>query len=114
MKEWHRVADTAKWTASRGAPPERVVESFYNHPLYIHGLVENIGRILRQFPDSSRISSDLSARNGLRNEPDRKSGDPYPHQIEATVRLTCRKRRPTIPELAAHTPPLLSKPGRPR
>jgi ferrochelatase len=89
MKEWHRVADNKKWTSSRAAPPERVVESFYNHPLYIRGLVENIGRILRQFPDSSRIHLIFSA-HGLPMSLVEK-GDPYPRQIESTVRLTCEQ-----------------------
>src|SRR6202048_1200811 len=85
MKEWHRVADHAKWTTSKGAPPERVVESFYNHPLYIRGLVENIGRVLRQFPDSSRIHLVFSA-HGLPMSLVEK-GDPYRRQIETTVKL---------------------------
>lgn len=95
MKEWHRVADRAKWTTSRGAPPERVVESFYNHPLYIRGLVENIGRVLRQFPDSSRIHLLFSA-HGLPMSLVEK-GDPYPHQIESTVRLTCQRGAQQFP-----------------
>ena len=95
MKEWHRVADRAKWTTSRGAPPERVVESFYNHPLYIRGLVENIGRVLRQFPDSSRIHLLFSA-HGLPMSLVEK-GDPYPHQIESTVRLTCERGAQQFP-----------------
>lgn len=95
MKEWHRVADRARWTAARGAPPERVVESFYNHPLYIRGLVENIGRILRQFPDSSRIQLIFSA-HGLPMSLVEK-GDPYPRQIESTVRLTCERGAQQFP-----------------
>jgi protoporphyrin/coproporphyrin ferrochelatase len=95
MKEWHRVADRAKWTTYRGAPPERVVESFYNHPLYIRGLVENIGRVLRQFPDSSRIHLLFSA-HGLPMSLVEK-GDPYPHQIESTVRLTCERGAQQFP-----------------
>src|SRR6202166_1907443 len=87
MKEIGRASDSAKWTTSRGAPPERVVESFYNHPLYILGLVENIGRVLRQFPDSSRIHLVFSA-HGLPMSLVEK-GDPYPKQIEETVRLAC-------------------------
>jgi protoporphyrin/coproporphyrin ferrochelatase len=89
MKEWRRVADAAKWNASNGAPPERVVENFYNHPSYIQGLVENIGRILRQFPDSSRIHLIFSA-HGLPMSLVEK-GDPYPRQIEETMRLTCEQ-----------------------
>ena len=80
MKEWHRVADRAKWTTSRGAPPERVVESFYDHPLYIQALVQRIGSVLRQFPDSSRIHLVFSA-HGLPMSLVEK-GDPYPKQIE--------------------------------
>src|ERR1700675_2631634 len=95
MKEWHRVADSANWTTSRGAPPERVVESFYNHPLYIRGLVENVGRVLRQFHDSSRIHLIFSA-HGLPMSLVEK-GDPYPHQIEATVRLTCERGAQQFP-----------------
>ena len=96
MKEWHRVADHAKWTGARGTPPERVVESFYNHPLYIRGLVENIGRVLRQFPDSSRIHLIFSA-HGLPMSLVEK-GDPYPRQIEATVRLTCERGPHQFPD----------------
>jgi ferrochelatase len=89
MKEWRRVADAANWNAENGAPPERVVENFYNRPSYIQGLVENIGRILRQFPDSSRIHLIFSA-HGLPMSLVEK-GDPYPRQIEETVRLTCEQ-----------------------
>jgi protoporphyrin/coproporphyrin ferrochelatase len=89
MKEWRRVADAANWNAENGAPPERVVENFCNHRSYIQGLVENIGRILRQFPDSSRIHLIFSA-HGLPMSLVEK-GDPYPRQIEETVRLTCEQ-----------------------
>jgi protoporphyrin/coproporphyrin ferrochelatase len=89
MKEWRRVTQKDKWAAADGAPPERVIESFYNHPLYIRGLVENIGRTLRQFPDSSRIHLIFSA-HGLPMSLVEK-GDPYPRQIEETVRLTCEQ-----------------------
>jgi ferrochelatase len=95
MKEWHRVVDHAKWTTAKGAPPERVVESFYNHPLYIRGLVENIGRVLRQFPDSSRLHLVFSA-HGLPMSLVEK-GDPYPNQIEATVRLACERGAQQFP-----------------
>jgi ferrochelatase len=87
MKEWRRVADRGKWNNANGAPREKAVENFYNHPLYIRGLVENIGRMLRQFPDSSRIQLIFSA-HGLPTSLVEK-GDPYPRQIEETVRLAC-------------------------
>ncbi len=95
MKEWRRVAERAKWNSENGAPPERSVENFYNHPLYIRGLVENVGRILRQFPDSSRIHLMFSA-HGLPMSLVEK-GDPYPRQIEETVRLTCEQGAKRFP-----------------
>jgi protoporphyrin/coproporphyrin ferrochelatase len=80
LKEWRRVY---------GAPvdglPERTVEYFFAHPLYIQALVTNIGKILRQFPDSSRIHLVFSA-HGLPMSLVEK-GDPYPKHIEETVRL---------------------------
>src|SRR5690348_12947981 len=87
LKEWHRMADQAKWTQPDGKPPERAVEHFHDHPLYIQALVQRIGSVLRQFPDSSRIHLVFSA-HGLPMSLVEK-GDPYPNQIEETVHLTC-------------------------
>ncbi len=81
-KEWRRVYGTAK-----AELPERAVNSFHDHPLYIQALVQRIGSVLRQFPDSSRIHLVFSA-HGLPMSLVEK-GDPYPKQIEETVRLTC-------------------------
>jgi ferrochelatase len=79
LKEWNRVYGT-------GAGPKVVtVSQFYNHPLYIQALVKRVGSILRQFPDSSRIHLVFSA-HGLPMSLVEK-GDPYPKQIEETVRL---------------------------
>jgi protoporphyrin/coproporphyrin ferrochelatase len=99
MKEWQRVSELAKWPPAKGAPAVRVVENFYNHPLYIRGLVENIGRVLRQFPDSARIQLIFSA-HGLPMSLVEK-GDPYPRQIEETVRLTCESGAQRFPEWPA-------------
>ncbi len=85
LKEWRRVADQVKWSQSPGRPPERTIDHFYDHPLYIQALVQRIGSILRQFPDSSRIHLVFSA-HGLPMSLVEK-GDPYPKQIEETVRL---------------------------
>jgi len=82
MKEWKRG-----YGQPAGGPPIKVIESFYNHPLYIQALVQRIGSVLRQFPDSSRIQLIFSA-HGLPMSLVEK-GDPYPKQIEETVRLTC-------------------------
>jgi protoporphyrin/coproporphyrin ferrochelatase len=81
MKEWRRI-----YGQPRPDLPERAVESFYDHPSYIQALVQRIGSVLRQFPDSSRIHLVFSA-HGLPMSLVEK-GDPYPKQIEETVRLT--------------------------
>lgn len=82
LKEWRRVYGNPV-----GGPPERTIDHFYDHPLYIQALVQRIGSMLRQFPDSSRIHLVFSA-HGLPMSLVEK-GDPYPKQIEATVRLAC-------------------------
>jgi protoporphyrin/coproporphyrin ferrochelatase len=82
LKEWRRV-----YGEPVGGPPQRTIGQFYNHPLYIEALVAKIGVCLRQFPDSSRIQLVFSA-HGLPMSLVEK-GDPYPTQIQETVRLTC-------------------------
>src|SRR5436305_300197 len=54
---------------------------------FVAALVERIGSVLRQFADSSRIHLVFSA-HGLPMSLVEK-GDPYPKQIEATVRAVC-------------------------
>lgn len=90
MKEWRRI-----YGQPRPDLPERVVESFYDHPSYIQALVQRIGSVLRQFPDSSRIHLVFSA-HGLPMSLVEK-GDPYPKQIEETVRLTTELGRKIYP-----------------
>jgi ferrochelatase len=80
LKEWRRV-----YGQPAGGPQERTVDHFFDHPLYIKALVQRIGSVLRQFSDSSRIHLVFSA-HGLPMSLVEK-GDPYPNQIEATVRL---------------------------
>jgi ferrochelatase len=87
LKEWRRVSDQKKWGQPGAKPPERTINNFHDHPLYIQALVQRIGSVLRQFPDSSRIHLAFSA-HGLPMSLVEK-GDPYPKQIEETVHLTC-------------------------
>ena len=87
LKEWKRVVEAMKWGQASGGLPERTIDHFHDHPLYIQALVQRIGSVLRQFPDSSRIHLVFSA-HGLPMSLVEK-GDPYPKQIEETVRLVC-------------------------
>jgi ferrochelatase len=82
LKEWRRL-----YGESNGGPKISTVGQFYNYPGYIAAVVQRIGSILRQFPDSSRIQLMFSA-HGLPMSLVEK-GDPYPKQIEETVRLVC-------------------------
>ena len=84
LKEWRRVYGEPVDTL-----PERTVEAFYDHPLYIEALVTNIGKCLRQFPDASRIQLIFSA-HGLPMSLVEK-GDPYPKHVAETVRLVCEQ-----------------------
>jgi ferrochelatase len=82
LKEWRRI-----YGQSNGGPRVSTVGQFYDHPKYVQAVVQRIGSILRQFPDSSRIHLVFSA-HGLPMSLVEK-GDPYPKQIEETVRLVC-------------------------
>jgi protoporphyrin/coproporphyrin ferrochelatase len=90
LKEWRRV-----YGEPADALPERTVESFYDHPLYIEALVSNIGKCLRQFPDASRIHLLFSA-HGLPMSLVEK-GDPYPKHVAETVRLVCEQGAARFP-----------------
>jgi protoporphyrin/coproporphyrin ferrochelatase len=80
LKEWRRL-----YGKSNGGPKVCTIGQFFNHPRYVQAVVQRIGSILRQFPDSSRIHLIFSA-HGLPMSLVEK-GDPYPQQIEETVRL---------------------------
>lgn len=82
LKEWRRV-----YGELESGPPVRVIDHFYDHPLYIRALVRKIGPILRQFSESAHIHLVFSA-HGLPMSLVRK-GDPYPEQIGKTVRMVC-------------------------
>jgi ferrochelatase len=90
LKEWRRVYGQPK-----GGPPLRTVSQFYDHALYIQAIAQRIGSVLRQFMDSSRIHLVFSA-HGLPMSLVEK-GDPYPRQIEATVRMVCEEGRKQFP-----------------
>ena len=90
LKEWRRV-----YGDPQSGPPQRTVSQFFDHPLYIQAVAQRIGSVLRQFADSSKIHLIFSA-HGLPMSLVEK-GDPYPTQIEATVRLVCEEGRKQFP-----------------
>jgi protoporphyrin/coproporphyrin ferrochelatase len=95
LKEWRRV-----YGQRNGGPRVATVGQFYNHPGYIQAVVQRIGCVLRQFPDSSRIHLVFSAHGLPMSLVER--GDPYPKQIEETVRLVCEagaKQYPLWPRI---------------
>lgn len=83
LKEWRREVALAGLPADA----DESVCCFFNHPLYIRSLVENINRTLARFGTipSEEIDIVFSA-HGLPVSLIR-SGDPYKVQIEETVRL---------------------------
>ncbi|HUL32325.1 MAG TPA: ferrochelatase [Candidatus Eisenbacteria bacterium] len=80
LKEWRRVYGEPSDTL-----PERTIEHFFDHPEYIQALVTNIGKCLRQFPDSSRIHLVFSAHGLPMSLVE--NGDPYPRHVQETIRL---------------------------
>ncbi len=77
LKEWRR-----RYKPS--GVPVRVVESFQDHPLYISALVERIEHGLAQFLRPAEVHLLFSAHGLPLSLVER--GDPYPKQVEATVR----------------------------
>ena len=90
LKEWRRV-----YGEPETGPPQRTVSQFHDHPLYVQAVAQRIGSVLRQFADSSRVHLIFSA-HGLPMSLVEK-GDPYPTQIEGTVRLVCEEGRKQFP-----------------
>ncbi len=90
LKEWRRV-----YGEPDDSLPERSIEHFYDHPLYIQALSTNIGKMLRHFPDSSRIQLVFSA-HGLPMSLVEK-GDPYPRHVAETVHLVCEQGSARFP-----------------
>jgi ferrochelatase len=80
MKEWTRL-----YRPSTPAPQVHAIKEFYTHPLYIQALVERIATTLTHFDDPTGVHFVFSAHGLPLALVDR--GDPYPRQVEETVRL---------------------------
>jgi ferrochelatase len=77
LNEWNRLY--------KPKVPVRVINHFFDHPDYIAAIVERINSVLSQLPRPEKVQLVFSA-HGLPIALVEK-GDPYPGQIEATVRL---------------------------
>lgn len=86
LKEWKRA-----FVPPHPPIPLRVIEHFYNHPLYIEALVEKIGLSLTHFDRPADVHLIFSAHGLPLSLIER--GDPYPRQVEATVRLVRERGR---------------------
>lgn len=97
LKEWNRLSpyglaplDGGRKSAMQGKAPDRglplhLVDHFFDHPDYVAAVVERIEGALARLPDRDRVHLVFSA-HGLPVSLVQQ-GDPYPEQVEATVKL---------------------------
>jgi ferrochelatase len=83
LKEWNRQARDA--VAGKG----KLIESFYNHPLYVEALRARIDEKLSTFQNPQDVYLVFSA-HGLPLKLV-KAGDPYPKHIAETMRLVLER-----------------------
>ena len=76
-------------TLSKNEFDLKYVKQFYDHPLYIDALTENIGKGLAEFPDRDSLQLLFSAHSLPQSFID--SGDPYLNHIQETVRLVMER-----------------------
>ncbi len=83
LNEWNR-------RATRLAEiPTHVVREFYQHPLYLDALVENITEALARFPTGDSVAIVFSAHGVPMSVIE--AGDPYCRQTEETVELVMQR-----------------------
>lgn len=77
LNEWRRHFHSAT--------PVHCVDTFYRNPTYLDALAEKVDAALARFPDPDRAEIVFSAHSIPMSVVEK--GDPYPRQIEETVRL---------------------------
>ncbi len=82
LKEWERRATALEI-------PTRTVAGFYQDPLYLDALVENINGALARFPAPGEVTMVFSAHGVPLSVIE--SGDPYCRQTEETVGLAMQR-----------------------
>jgi ferrochelatase len=80
LKEWKRV-----FHPNGNAPRAHIVESFYDHPLYVQSVAEKIALSLTHFDDPGSAHIVFSAHGLPLSLIER--GDPYARQVADTVQL---------------------------
>ena len=103
LKEWNRCyratsspsappsspSSTSPTSSTFDSPPIRTVGDFHRHPLYIEALVDRINSTFRHFDSPGEVHLVFSA-HGIPLSLVKK-GDPYPQQIESTVRAVVER-----------------------
>ena len=84
LKEWKRV-----FHPNGNAPRERIVEKFFDHPLYIQAVAEKIALSLTHFDEPDRAHIVFSAHGLPLSLIER--GDPYARQVADTVKLVMQR-----------------------
>jgi ferrochelatase len=84
LKEWKRL-----YNPNGNAPPTRVIEKFFDHPLYIQAIAEKIALSLSHFSEPDRAHIVFSAHGLPLSLIER--GDPYAKHVEETVRLVMQR-----------------------
>jgi len=79
LKEWKRL-----FRPNENASRTHTIEQFFDHPLYIQSVAENIALSLARFDDPDRAQIVFSAHGLPLSLIGR--GDPYARQVEETVR----------------------------
>jgi len=89
LKEWNRCFRPSATPASPNAGRVRTIGDFHRHPLYIESLVDRINTTFRHFDSRDDVHIVFSAHSIPVSLAEK--GDPYPKQIEATVRAVMER-----------------------
>jgi len=86
-REWHRVVGTL----SRNSLSTRLIDPYFDHPLYIDSLVEVVREAIARVPQQERSKIHLVfSAHGTPLKLVR-DGDPYSHQIRRTYELVIER-----------------------
>jgi ferrochelatase len=89
VNEWNRVVAAR----NQAAVPTTLVRDYFDHPLYIKAIVQNIGATVEKVPQSDR--SKIHLVFSAHGTPMKlvKEGDPYSHQIQKTYEAVIAEGR---------------------